>query len=57
MELLKRLHSDTRGSVDVQTLLVIGAIVIPIIAFLIIFKNTIIGHLWMSAEDNVPDMK
>ncbi len=36
-KLLKRVHSDERGAVSLETILIIGAIAIPILIFLIKF--------------------
>ena len=33
--LLKRVHSDERGSVSLETILIIGAIALPVLIFLI----------------------
>ena len=33
--LLKRVHNDQRGAVSLETILIIGAIVLPILIFLI----------------------
>lgn len=35
--LLKRIHNDERGAVSLETILIIGAIAIPILIFLIKF--------------------
>jgi F0F1-type ATP synthase membrane subunit b/b' len=35
--LLKRVHNDERGSISLETILIIGAIAIPILIFLIKF--------------------
>ena len=35
--LLSRVHNDQRGSVSLETILIIGAIVLPILIFLIKF--------------------
>ncbi len=35
--LLRRVHNDQRGSVSLETILIIGAIVLPILIFLIKF--------------------
>ncbi|WP_347244364.1 hypothetical protein [Thermogutta sp.] len=34
-QLLKRIHSDDRGAVSLETILIIGAIALPILIFLI----------------------
>lgn len=34
-KLLKRLHADDRGAVSLETILIIGAIALPILIFLI----------------------
>jgi len=36
-DLLKRVHRDDRGAVSLETILIIGAIAIPILIFLIKF--------------------
>lgn len=36
-ELLSRVHNDQRGAVSLETILIIGAIAIPILIFLIKF--------------------
>lgn len=37
MKLLRRVHSDERGAVSIETILIIGAIAIPILIFLLRF--------------------
>ena len=38
---LPRVHSDNRGDIPVSTILIIGAIVLPLLFFLIGYKNQI----------------
>ena len=37
--LLRRVHSDERGAVSIETIMIIGAIAIPILIFLLRFGN------------------
>ncbi len=44
----KRLHSDQRGAVGLETLLIIAAIVLPLLGALLYFKDEIIS--WASSS-------
>lgn len=53
MELLKKVHRDETGTVDVQTLLVIGAIVLPIVGVLIVFRDRIFSFVDKETQDTM----
>lgn len=53
-KLLKRVHNDERGAVTLETILIIGAIAIPILVFILKFGWPMIKKLF---EDGMDDLE
>ena len=51
--LLKRVHSDERGAVSLETVLIIGAIALPILIILIKFGWPIIWNYFKKGTDDL----
>ena len=54
-ELLGRIHRDDRGAVSLETILIIGAIALPVLIFLIKFGWPRIRDYFMQGLDNLED--
>ena len=48
---LKRVHADERGAEGLEKLLIIGAIVLPLLAVLLVFRKSISEWLTSSWEE------
>lgn len=51
--LLKRIHNDERGAVSLETILIIGAIALPILIFLLKFGWPRIRNYFNSGMDDL----
>ena len=51
--LLKRIHNDERGAVSLETILIIGAIALPILIFLLKFGWPRIRNYFNKGMDDV----
>ena len=52
---IQRLHTDERGAEGLEKLLIIGAIVLPLLGFLIIFRNRLtefVSGWWTTVHDD-----
>ncbi|MDA1016951.1 MAG: hypothetical protein O3A00_21145 [Planctomycetota bacterium] len=54
-KLMKRVHNDERGSVSLETILIIGAIAIPILIVIIKFGWPRIRDYFFQGMDNLED--
>ncbi len=52
-KLLKRVHNDERGAVTLETILIIGAIAIPILIFLLKFGWPRIREYFLEGIDDL----
>jgi len=55
LALIKTLHSDDRGAEGLEKLLIIGAIVLPLLALLMVFRGKITDWLqssWTDVQDD-----
>jgi Flp pilus assembly pilin Flp len=49
--LVKGLHEDTSGKMSVEMILLIGLIALPIVIFLILFKEKVIGFFTKQSQN------
>ncbi|MDB4638142.1 MAG: hypothetical protein P8M30_01770 [Planctomycetaceae bacterium] len=52
-KLLKRIHNDERGAVTLETVLIVGAVAIPILIFII---NYVMPKIQEQFDDNIGDL-
>lgn len=55
LKFLKKLHADERGAEGLEKLLIIGAIVLPLLGLLIIFRGDLtewVKEIWTSTQDD-----
>ena len=55
LQLLRRLHRDERGAVSLETILIIGAIALPILIFLIKFGWPRVKHYFTRNLDTLEE--
>lgn len=51
--LIRRIHNDERGAVSLETILIIGAIAIPILIFLVRFGWPRVKDMFMENMDDL----
>lgn len=51
--LFKRIHNDERGAVTLETVLIVGAVAIPILIFII---NYVMPKIQEQFDDNIQDL-
>lgn len=52
---IKRLYKDERGAEGLEKILIIGAVVLPLLALLIVFRNDLtewVKSIWSDTQDD-----